>query len=240
MKKHSYEIFVDFETAVKLKHLKFNWLINSFYMDEFEQEFYVHSINADWNGKQIFDKNTFSAPSLDIVNRWLIEVKGYYVCVYDTQDNKWSYSINKVGSIGQDNPGKYFNSYEDALDDGIKYFLENYHINTGNSINLNNYEIGTSFKTNYDETCFLIEKIYLSTDWPYKLMFTDGTIHHYNEIGQTLSAQGPLKEVVDNNNISSMKKYLIECGINSEQLNKFSLKNIVKTYIKRKYNKPDK
>lgn len=240
MKKDNCEIYVDFETAVKLKKLRFNWLINSFYMDECKQEFYVHSLNADWNGKQIFDKNTFSAPSLDVVNRWLIEVKGYYVCVYDTQDNKWSYSINKVGSIEQDNPAKYFNSYEDALDDGIKYFLENYHINNDKTINLNNYEIGTAFKTNYDETCFLIEKIYFSTDWPYQLMFTDGSIHHYNVVGQTLSAQGSLKEVIDNPDISNMKEYLIECGIKSELLNNFSLKNIVKTYIKRKYNKYDK
>ena len=105
------------------------------------------------------------------------------------------------------------------------------------NIDLSELEIGQALRTNYDEICFVYEYISASTDWPYVLMFTDGSKHHYNAIGQTLSAQGSIKEIIPIVTNMHMRNTLLDdFGYDYAYLfTKISNKKVVEHFVKEMY-----
>lgn len=68
-------------------------------------------------------------PTQSLLQRWLREEKGYYVYpYYDNNEFKWTYSIReKTGDmwillVGETS---YFLEYEEAMETGLKFVLEN-------------------------------------------------------------------------------------------------------------------
>lgn len=85
----------------------------------------------DESGELCFATNREScvAPTQSLLQRWLREEKGYYVYpFYDNNEFKWTYSIReKTGDmwillVGETSN---FDKYEDAMEAGLKFVLEN-------------------------------------------------------------------------------------------------------------------
>ena len=70
-----------------------------------------------------------SAPTQSLLQRWLREEKGYYVYpFFDNHELKWTWVCReKTGDMWIPLAGEtpYFNTYEQALEDALKYSLEN-------------------------------------------------------------------------------------------------------------------
>ena len=75
------------------------------------------------------DSRPISAPTQSILQRWLREEKGYYVYpYYDNNEFKWTYSIReKTGDMWILLVGETpnFDKYEEAMEAGLKFVLEN-------------------------------------------------------------------------------------------------------------------
>lgn len=72
---------------------------------------------------------TIAAPTKSLLQRWLREEKGYYVYpYYDNNEFKWTYSIReKTGDMWILLVGETpnFDEYEEAMEAGLKFVLEN-------------------------------------------------------------------------------------------------------------------
>lgn len=125
---NTHETYVSLETARLLKEAGFNWEIRSLYD---EQNYFVCSLYGDWNNVTICK----SAPTLDVAQRWLREVKecavivmthnvqaacvtAYVYCIYPTNG---VHPCKHVNGFAED---QCFDTYEQALEAGIKKALE--------------------------------------------------------------------------------------------------------------------
>lgn len=123
----NHEYYVSYEIAKLLKELGFDWECNYHYANS---NMLCHGF---CNNDPIF-KVIMSAPTLSVAQRWLREVKDIYLDI-DTHFNSsgvwFSYVINIFDSdakfgihsncLGAGHP---FNTYEEALEVGIKKALE--------------------------------------------------------------------------------------------------------------------
>jgi len=138
MKMVNHEYYVSLEVAKLLKEVGFDWKCK-FYFSEL--------INDPTKEAGIFDAATNKVygrfdstipdianptnddilrPTLDVAQRWLREVKGIEVnalCVYICNDKKYSYVVFK-GRYNRELIEEGFDTYEDALEAGIKNALE--------------------------------------------------------------------------------------------------------------------
>lgn len=134
MKTTNHEYYVSLEVANLLKEAGFKWFINSAYRDGV----LMHQGNLlcdNFNGKQYENParhEFFSAPTLDIAQRWLREVKGIHICVKANEASancKYFVSVivndTKWGNVQDDNRKTImFDTYEQAQEAGIKRTLE--------------------------------------------------------------------------------------------------------------------
>lgn len=71
-----------------------------------------------------------AAPTQSLLQRWLREKKGYYVYpFFDNNELKWTWVCReKTGDMWIPLVGEtpYFDTYEQALEDALKYSLENW------------------------------------------------------------------------------------------------------------------
>lgn len=110
---NTHETYVSLETAKLLKECGFDWEVKFFYRDgilrnvlpdelfngDFEdvEYYYKHigilhqSLNYNDGSSKFLEE--YSAPTLDVAQRWLREVKGYYVV--------WEFNMN-ISSWGQE------------------------------------------------------------------------------------------------------------------------------------------
>ena len=137
----NHECYVSLEIAKLLKKVGFNWEVKTYYhylspYDEYNLEF--DSISTNYNHLNNAD---FSAPSLDVAQRWLRDVKGIYVesvlCVNrGISGHSFGFSIAEVSAdlsivkilypltYFDEEETKGFTKYELALEAGIKKALE--------------------------------------------------------------------------------------------------------------------
>lgn len=132
--------YYSLEVAKLLKETGFNWEVKTYYrylspFDEYILEF--DSISTNYNH---LNNANFSAPSLDVAQRWLREVKGYYVSVdVDCDSIGVFYTVRYVFHDGNKYNASYiledtemdivkhrriFDNYEEAKEAGIKKALE--------------------------------------------------------------------------------------------------------------------
>lgn len=122
----NYECYVSLEIAKLLKKAEFNWAVKTYYhylspYDEYNLEF--DSISTNYNH---LDNADFSAPSLDVTQRWLRRMKGLFVCVVpEIKDYyaTWNFYICNEQGLFYENEDCFL-TYEDALGSGEKTALE--------------------------------------------------------------------------------------------------------------------
>lgn len=143
----NHEYYVSPEVAELLKEAGFDWEVMSFYTNDItegcESEYELRLVKFDnWNGKNKTWCDLVSAPTLDVAQRWLREVKGIYIGIV-ALENKRSVT-NGDGCTFHYKYGKptfdcdiqnercetistldnSFNTYEEAQEAGIKKALE--------------------------------------------------------------------------------------------------------------------
>ena len=129
----NHEYYVSLEVAKLLKRAGFKWFVNFAYRDDIlvSQE---NSLCDNFNGKH-YENSTmhefFSAPSLDVAQRWLRESKGLHICVKPNEASvncKYFVTVivsdTKWGNVQDDNRQTImFDTYEEAQEAGIQKCL---------------------------------------------------------------------------------------------------------------------
>lgn len=124
------EDFVSFKCAKRLKALGFDCDVNAYY-NRYNGMFYEY-----WSAKNAnsFD-NTYSAPTLAQVCKWLREKHNIHIQIESVIGKKWTYDVVDIKPI-QDISGEYIsrmpervgypviNTYEQAQSEGIDVALE--------------------------------------------------------------------------------------------------------------------
>lgn len=117
------EDYVSFETAKLLKEKGFDVYVSSFYDDDgkFSRK------EADWNWNI---GSRYSAPTLQMVMKWLREEKGIAVIpilsgILDNEEFLWDVKIIVAKTDDTYSQGWVYEKQEAACEAAIKYCLEN-------------------------------------------------------------------------------------------------------------------
>lgn len=140
-----FEFFVDFNDALLLRQLGFDWDISTCYnVNEQDNEVYTYYRQFNWNmPRESYEKyssdNIFhafihendeqieyiSAPTLDLVQRWLRDIHKLYISILPNSNNSWSFRIDVHQQLNDEiYSGGDFETYEDAQEVAIKKCLE--------------------------------------------------------------------------------------------------------------------
>jgi len=128
----TYESYVSFETAEMLKVAGFDWEVNTCYYNSSPDKVSSNgTLSSNFTG-YAFQHIAFSAPTFDVAQRWLREVKNCYagveVFVHNLDANNIYYTYNWVVYFNGDRySGSDFNTsryYEVAQEAGIKKALK--------------------------------------------------------------------------------------------------------------------
>lgn len=140
MMEQNHEYYVSLEVAKLLKEAGFKWFINSAYKDGV-LVFQGNLLCDNFNGKH-YENSTrhefFSAPSLDVAQRWLREVKHLDISIsYDPTikiqpyvyyihdiDEKFDDIFGIISPVAHSYSDGYFDIYEEAQEAAIKEALE--------------------------------------------------------------------------------------------------------------------
>lgn len=128
MKTVNHECYVSIEVAKLLKEVGFDW--ECCYCYDSETKDFLDDNEGKFNFNEGDDNDFYSAPTLDVVQRWLREIKCIHLYVRPILDER-KYVVTVVvddltwGQVN-DNTGtaKRFNTYEEAQESGIKKALE--------------------------------------------------------------------------------------------------------------------
>ena len=123
----NHESYVSLEVAKLLKEAGFDWEVNICrYNSSPDKVSSNGTLTSNFNG-YAFQHIAISAPTLEVTQRWLREVKGYILeitavrknpdDVYKTYIEYW-YNIFEEGKCG------HYDTYEEAQEAGIKKSLE--------------------------------------------------------------------------------------------------------------------
>lgn len=127
----NHECYVSLEVAKLLKEVGFDWSVMHFY-DEFEDgKIPFYSRGAEELQQNMNAFGYYSAPTLEVAQRWLREVKDIDVYIFPTTNNKrgcvYEWGIKTFGRAlwveGQPYTNQY-ETYEEAQEAGIKKALE--------------------------------------------------------------------------------------------------------------------
>lgn len=129
------EEVVTYEVAKLASEAGFKSFTRSYYMIGDKEPFFVGEAN-NWNVH--YDK--YSAPTKSLLQKWLRKEKGIYIEVYiDWEDSieynmiRYSWKVatayraisNDIVGYDKNESEVYFDTYELALEDALKYTLEN-------------------------------------------------------------------------------------------------------------------
>lgn len=127
---NTHEYYVSLETAKMLEEAGFDW--DCCYCYDAETKDFLDDNEGEFNFNEGDDNDFYSAPTLEVAQRWLREVKGIHICVKPNEasanckyfvmvivsDTKW-------GNIQDDNRKTImFDTYEEAQEAGEKKALE--------------------------------------------------------------------------------------------------------------------
>ena len=128
MKTINHECYVSLEVAKLLKEVGFNWEVKTYYhylspYDEYNLEF--DSISTNYNHLNNAD---FSAPTLDVAQRWLRETKNVVLLVvfndYENYEENERYGVTIYVAKERIIELATYSTYEEAQEAGIKKALE--------------------------------------------------------------------------------------------------------------------
>lgn len=127
----NHEYYVSLEVAKLLKEAGFNWKCNGVFLSEngTQYAFIKADVVCDNNNSK-YNPYNISAPTLEVVQRWLRVVRGIHLYVRPILDEH-KYVVTVVvddltwGQVNDNNgTSKRFNTYEEAQEAGIKKVLE--------------------------------------------------------------------------------------------------------------------
>ena len=122
----NHECYVSFEVAKLLKEAGFDWGCKTHYHNGCLDSIYggKHDYNSeryDDGGYNVY----YSAPTLDVAQRWLREVHHLHITIFSSSQESWMFRITKQHQNLEDGVyGEDFNTYEEAQEAGIKKALE--------------------------------------------------------------------------------------------------------------------
>lgn len=129
---NTHETYVSLETAKLLKKAGFDWGCFFYYENKKLRGNYKDSPN-NMNASNIWQEERYcSAPTLEVVQKWLREVKAMHICVKPNEASancKYFVTVivndTKWGNLQDDNRKTImFDTYEEAQEAGIKKALE--------------------------------------------------------------------------------------------------------------------
>lgn len=117
---NTHESYVSLETAKMLKEAGFEWEVNTYYNAGILE---FTPLCKNYNN---IDRFYISAPTLEVTQRWLREVKGIHVYVISYRQNNQNKISGYCYKVYEFTQGWEFNcsSYEEAQESGIKKALE--------------------------------------------------------------------------------------------------------------------
>ena len=128
---NTHESYVSLETAKMLKKVGFDWVCRAKYTIYSTPKSLVMLCNPFQNFNE--KEHNFSAPTLDVAQRWLREVKGievYAHVFYDSSEmlDEWDvyvYEVNHITKHIEDYISSYdiYHTYEEAQEAGIQKCL---------------------------------------------------------------------------------------------------------------------
>jgi len=133
---NTHETYVSLEVAKLLKQAGFDWDVQSYYskLSRTQGRLLWLSCGCRYGENINTNQNRYSAPTLDVAQRWLREVKGievYAHVFYDSRDmlnecDVYVYEVNHITKHIEDYISSYeiYHTYEEAQDAGIKKVLE--------------------------------------------------------------------------------------------------------------------
>lgn len=129
----NHECYVSLEVAKLLRQLGFDWKCHARYQNgvftEFQCSSYFEVLIMDFNNAPDY-MNQYSAPTLEVAQRWLREVKHLDVIVdrnfpIHEPQYSWEYEYVIIATDGRvEAVDCYFDEYERAQEAGIKKALE--------------------------------------------------------------------------------------------------------------------
>ena len=131
MKTINHECYVSLEVAKLLKKAGFNWECKMIHFCYVEDDYMWNLEDNDKKARSILELDyCLLAPTLDVAQRWLREVKNISIAISSTNYSEYKYIIRKVNqSHYSDNTilaltACGFYTYEEAQEAGIKKALE--------------------------------------------------------------------------------------------------------------------
>ena len=126
METTNHECYVSLEVAKLLKQAGFDWEVNTCrYNSSPDKVSSNGTLTSNFNG-YAFQHIAISAPTIDVAQRWLREVKEIEVnvlCVYIDHIKKYSYTVF-TNEYKHEIIDEGFDTYEDAQEASIKKALE--------------------------------------------------------------------------------------------------------------------
>ncbi len=127
MKTTNHEYYVSLEVAKLLKEAGFDWEGTAYYQ---HGVFYPYSVYREHlvvmnQSSAPSYMEQYSAPTLDVAQRWLREVHHLHITIFSSSQESWMFRITKQHQSLED--GVYeedFYTYEEAQEIGIKKALE--------------------------------------------------------------------------------------------------------------------
>ena len=133
-----HEEIVTYEVAKLAKEKGFNWMPSMYFHSGVERDLREVGVNGA-NPNKIPHSPHISCPTQTQLQRWLREEKGIYIETYiDWEDSieyemiRYSWRVATIYRVGNNDIGGYyknesevyFDTYELALEDALKYALE--------------------------------------------------------------------------------------------------------------------
>ena len=115
---------VTYEVAKLAKEKGFDWHTRHIYDEETEE-----LIECEFVANHNSEDGIISAPTRSLMQRWLRDEKGYYVYpFFDNESKRWTWVCRELTGDKWiqllDFEERYFDTYELALEDALKYALE--------------------------------------------------------------------------------------------------------------------
>jgi hypothetical protein len=112
--------FVDFDLAKKIKEKGFSWICSHYYRTKSKDLFMIFPCE-DWSD---IEERVY-APTISQVLNWLRKEKKIYVSVEVEREDWFEYKIVQTTKNTRCNSTRVYETYDDAMIEGIKYVLYN-------------------------------------------------------------------------------------------------------------------
>lgn len=123
----NHEYYVSLEVAKLLKKAGFDWEVQSYYskLSRMQGKLLWLSCGCKYKENININQNRYSAPTLDVVQRWLRETYHLHITIYSSSQESWMFRITEPHQKLEDGVyGEDFNTCEEAQEAGIKKALE--------------------------------------------------------------------------------------------------------------------